>query len=143
MAPADSLSTPVPDAAASPAPGSFYEAVGGSGALREAVDRFYARILADPSLNARFEGVDLARLKRHQALLLAQVLGGPADYDGRSLADAHAGMDISLGEYTRVGEHLTGVLGELGVGDDVMAAVSSTLAAVQPDIVPAGAAGRS
>jgi hemoglobin len=154
MAPADLPSTS-PDDTAAPAGrgpgaeaeprddgaprGALYEAAGGAGGLREAVDRFYGRVLADPVVAGRFEGVDMARLKRHQALLLAKVLGGPDEYDGRSLGDSHAGMGIAEGEYARVGEHLTTVLAELGAGEDVLAAVAATLAAVQPEIVTAGA----
>ncbi len=154
MAPADDASTtpdgaPTADGTIPPAadrpggddrPATFYAAVGGAAALAEAVERFYARILADPMLAGRFEGVDMPRLKRHQALLLAQVLGGPQEYGGRPLGEAHAGMGISGAEYARVGEHLTGVLEELGVGADVLAAVSATLTAVEPEIVGSGAA---
>ena len=122
---------------------SYYDALGGAPALREAVERFYARVLADPQLAPRFVGVDMARLKRHQALLLSQVLGGPQEYDGRSLADAHAGMAITPDEYALVGAHLTDVLTELGAGGEVIAAVGDTLTMVEPDIVTAGSSGVS
>jgi hemoglobin len=122
---------------------SVYEALGGASALREAVERFYGRVLADPQLAPRFVGVDLTRLKCHQALLLSQALGGPQDYDGRSMAEAHAGMAITPDEYARVGSHLVDVLAELDAGADVIVAVRDTLVTVQPDIVAAGAPGRS
>lgn len=119
--------------------GSYYAAIGGAAAVREAVDRFYARVLADEALSGYFTGVDMSRLKRHQALLLAQVLGGPQEYDGRSLAEAHAGLEISDQDYGRVVEHLTGVLRGLGVADDVLVAVADTLLSVQADVATARA----
>jgi hemoglobin len=64
------------DTAGSPAM-TLYESLGGSGPLKIAVDRFYVAVTEDPQLVHSFEGRDLARLKRHQVLLLSQVLGGP------------------------------------------------------------------
>jgi hemoglobin len=121
-------------------PVSFYDQVGGSAGVREAVDRFYVRVLADPALAGYFQGVDLARLKRHQALLLAQVLGGPTEYTGRTLAAAHNGMGISRLDFRRVAEHLLETLRSLQISDEVISAVDQTLAQVEPDIVMAGSA---
>lgn len=74
---------------------SDYDLVGGGSAVSAVVNDFYERVLRDPQLAPYFEGIDLARLKRHQVLLISQVLGGPADYDGRPLDQAHAGLGIS------------------------------------------------
>ena len=64
---------------------SDYQAVGGGPAVKAVVEDFYARVLHDPQLAPFFIGVDLPRLKRHQALLVTKVLGGPDGYTGRSL----------------------------------------------------------
>jgi hemoglobin len=117
------------------APGSHYERVGGAPALREAVDRFYTRVLADAELAPYFEGVNVAELKRHQVLLLSQVLGGPQAYDGRELGAAHAGLGITTGHYALVVGHLVAVFQELGVPEDVIAAAGEVVASVEPDIV--------
>jgi hemoglobin len=114
---------------------SDYAAIGGATAVREAVDRFYARVLADPDLVGYFDGVDLAQLKRHQALLLTELLGGPAGYRGRDLATAHAKLAITEAHFTKVGAHLLGALGEAGADERVVAAVGERLAAVADQIV--------
>ena len=49
-----------------------YEAIGGGPAVRMVVDDFYQRVLADPELAHYFNGIDMTRLKRHQALLSAR-----------------------------------------------------------------------
>ena len=85
-------------AASFPHAASDYEKIGGGPAVRAVVDRFYELILADDQLVGFFEGTDLSTLKRHQVLLISQVLGGPANYDGRDLRDAHAGLGPELGE---------------------------------------------
>jgi hemoglobin len=118
----------------------MFDAIGGAESVRVAVDRFYQAVLGDETLSHYFAGVDLGRLKRHQALLITQLLGGPQEYDGRSLGEAHGGLGITGPDFERVGEHLLGTLAGLGVGDDVLAAMSGTLGAVRGDIVTADAA---
>ena len=106
---------------------SLYERLGGGSAIRSVVDRFYELVLVDPVLRPFFAGVDLARLRRHQALFISQVAGGPADYDGREMVVAHAGRGIDDDAFDRVATHLAESLREHGVRpaeiDEVVAAV--------------------
>jgi hemoglobin len=117
------------------APASHYDRLGGAPTIREAVDRFYALVLADPDLAPYFEGRDIAGIKRHQVLLLSQVLGGPASYDGRELAEAHRGLGITDAHYDKVVAHLVSVLVELGADDEALAAAGTVVAGVKADVV--------
>lgn len=121
-------------------PMSHYDRMGGAPTIREAVDRFYELVLADAELAPYFTDTDLAQVKRHQVLLLSQVLGGPTAYDGRALGDAHRGLGITELHYDKVVDHLVGVLVDLGADDEAIAAAGSVIAAVKPDIVESGAA---
>lgn len=112
-----------------------YERIGGGEAVRQVVDRFYQLVLADPTLTGYFADVDMVRLKRHQALLIAQVLGGPFEYDGRELADAHRGKGITKADFDRVVVHLGTALGEAGVPRDILERVYTVLGGTQPAIV--------
>ncbi|MCP2328523.1 hemoglobin [Hamadaea flava] len=112
-----------------------FELIGGAPAVREAVRRFYDRLVADPELAGFFSGVDLATLKRHQVDLLSMVLGGPSNYTGRDLGEAHAHLAIDSQAYAKVGGHLVAVLAELGVPEHVIASVTETLTSVSPQIV--------
>jgi hemoglobin len=112
-----------------------YERVGGGPAVAEVVRRFYELVLADPQLQHYFVDVDMTRLKRHQVLLVSQVLGGPAEYDGRDLAEAHAGLNIGNDDFGRVVQHLTAALEESGVDSDIIGRVGAALAGTAPDIV--------
>jgi hemoglobin len=117
---------------------SDYERVGGAPAIRHVVQRFYELILADPQLAPFFEGVDMPRLKRHQVLLISQVLGGPAEYDGRDLHEAHAHLRIGSEDFGRVVTHLVAALREANVDDDIIDRVGNALAAHEKDVVTAG-----
>ena len=110
-------------------------AVGGTPGIREAVERLYARLVADPSVSHYFEGVDMPRLKRHQVLLLTQLLGGPARYLGRDLAQAHAGLRVTSRDYRCVIDHLVAVLAELEVETSTILTINSTLLGFESDVV--------
>jgi hemoglobin len=112
-----------------------YERVGGAEPIRHVVERFYQLVLGDPALAGYFGGVDMARLKRHQALLIAQVLGGPAEYDGRELVDAHRGKGITKTDFDRVVVHLATALAEAGVPIDIIDRVHDALGGTQAAIV--------
>lgn len=114
---------------------SDYERVGGGAAIRMVVDRFYELVLDDESLASYFAGTDLPRLKRHQVLLISQVLGGPANYDGRDLQEAHAGLDISRAHFGLVVSYLAQALAEAGVDREIIDRVAATLAATEDDVV--------
>jgi hemoglobin len=85
---------------------SDYEAVGGGPAVSAVVNDFYERVLGDPQLAPYFEDVDMARLKRHQVLLVTKVLGGPDNYNGRPLDEAHEGLGIDSDDFNKVVGHL-------------------------------------
>lgn len=114
---------------------SDYQAVGGGPAVKVVVDDFYQRVLADPQLADYFDGVDMPRLKRHQALLVGKVLGGPADYDGRSLREAHLGLGVTKDHFDLVVGHLAGALQDAGVPDDIVGRAGAAVVATEPHIV--------
>jgi hemoglobin len=116
---------------------SDYERIGGGDAVRQVVGRFYELVLADPELADYFVGSDLVRLKRHQALLISQVLGGPAEYDGRALGAAHRGMGISSEDFGRVVVHLVSALREARVAEDIIGRVGDVLGGTKAEIVEA------
>ncbi|HLI01304.1 MAG TPA: group 1 truncated hemoglobin [Acidimicrobiales bacterium] len=118
---------------------SIYDQIGGAPSVTAAVDRFYDKVLADPSLSGYFAGTDLARLKGHQRAFLSAALGGPDMYAGRDMAAAHAGLDITEGAFDAVVRHLVATLTELQVPSDVIEAVGGKLAPLAPQIVSARA----
>ncbi|MEV0005209.1 group 1 truncated hemoglobin [Micromonospora sp. NPDC050980] len=119
-------------------PISHYERIGGAAAVRAAVELFYGKVLADGDLAGYFAGVDMAEQRRHMALMLAVVLGGPNEYAGRGLAEAHQPSDVAGAHYARVGEHLTATFVELGAPAEVIADVQVVLGQVREQVVSAG-----
>lgn len=91
-----------------------YDVVGPD-SIRTAVDQFYSGVIADPDLAGFFTLKDIERLKRHQAMLIGQLWGGPVEFPIKALADAHADLNITPGVYWKVVGHLMVVLTRLDV----------------------------
>jgi hemoglobin len=132
------MSPPPGDDAASSAAESHYQRIGGAPSIKAAVRLFYDRVLADPDLVGYFEKVEMEEQRRHMVLMLTAVLGGPNNYTGRDLAEAHQPLLIPAEHYAKVGVHLIATLTELGVPEDIRADVRTVLAQVQDQVVAAG-----
>jgi hemoglobin len=112
-------------------------AIGGQPAVMAAVEEFYRRVLADPTLAPYFAGIPLQRLKGHQAAFFAMALGGPARYRGRSMQEAHAGHGITDADFDRVAGHLVATLAALGVDGGTISRIVGHVAPLRAEIVEA------
>ena len=112
-----------------------YEALGAHPGIRRAVDQFYERIAADPSLTRFFAGADLDRLRAHQVELLAAAVGGPGRYTGREMSHAHRGLHITDAAFDRVLGHLNATLVDVGADERTIRQVLRALSQMRLDIV--------
>ena len=118
-------------------PPTLYERLGAENGIRAAVDQFYDRVLADPTLAPYFEGIDMGALRRHQFEMLSAATGGPQQYTGRDMAAAHAGRDITGSAFDSVVGHLVATLQSVGADDDSIGQVGAALTPLRSDIVTA------
>lgn len=116
---------------------SDFERMGGGPAVRTVVDRCYQLVLADEDLAVFFEGADMAELKRDLAVLISQVLGGPADH-GRDLRRGYAGLAMARDDYLKVMSYLVQTMVEVRVEPAIIGRVGDALAATKQDVVTAG-----
>ncbi|WP_182908913.1 group 1 truncated hemoglobin [Microbispora sp. H13382] len=120
--------------------GSIFDRIGGSDAVAAVVDVFYARVVADPMLRGYFADVDMAKLKAHQRSFVAAALGGPQEYRGKSMGEAHAGLGITAEEFGQVVLHLTGALESCGVDAETIGSIAGALAPLREQIVESAVA---
>lgn len=116
---------------------TLFDRLGGRDAINAAVDIFYEKVLADPSINRFFENVDMAKQRAKQKAFLAYAFGGPTSYTGKDLSAAHAPLvadGLNDSHFDAVAGHLQATLEELGVPQEligeVMAIAGSTRDAV-------------
>ena len=116
---------------------TLYEALGAQDGIRGAVDDFYERVVADPALADHFTGVDMISLRRHQTDMLVTATGGPQQYTGQAIAEAHHGLNITNGSFDKVVGHLGATLVAAGASDESIGAVVATLSPLRSSIVSA------
>jgi hemoglobin len=119
----------------------IYELIGGASAVSAAVEAFYARVLADPSLKGFFVKSDMKRLKARQIQFLTTALGGPALYQGPDMKKAHAHLAIEQKHFDAVAGHLVATLKALGVAEHPINQIVAAVAPLASQIVNTKSAG--
>jgi hemoglobin len=123
---------------------SLFERIGGEAAMMAAVDGFYRRVTADPLLAPFFAALDMQAQTKKQLAFMTWALGGPSEYRGRPLGDAHRHMvrerGLSDRHFDAVAAHLAATLQELAVPapliDEAMGIVASTRQSVLGPAAP-------
>lgn len=89
---------------------TLYERLGGQAAIVAVVGDGLGYISSDTRINARFVGVDIAKLQKNLVDLVCVNTGGPCKYTGRSMADSHDGMNVTDAEFDALAEDLVRAL---------------------------------
>jgi hemoglobin len=131
-------SAPSDTPSSAPAAPTLYQRLGGREAIKQVVDDFVANLAADPRVNARFKGLDAAKMAKLQTDLADQicdVTGGPCAYLGRDMKTVHAGMKITEAEWNATVEDLVKTLNKFKVGPKEQQELLSALGGMKKDIV--------
>jgi len=113
----------------------LYERIGAQDGIAAVVDGFLGKVGADDRVNGRFANTDMPKLR---ALLIEQVCeatGGPCTYSGKSMLDAHKGMNITEDEFGIIAAHFAGAMSDAGVSADDNGIIMGVLAGMHDDIV--------
>jgi hemoglobin len=93
-----------PSAAAAPAPApaaaTLYGELGGTEGITKVVDLFLARINGDARINTLFAKTDHNDLRRLVIEQLCEGSGGPCKYTGRSMEEAHSGLNLTNADFS-------------------------------------------
>ncbi len=117
---------------------SLFEKIGGREAVNAAVDVFYKKVLADDRINKFFVGIDMDAQRRKQIIFLTYAFGGPNNYDGKSMRDAHAKLveqGLNDSHFDAVVENLGATLKELGVADELIQEAAGIAETTRNDIL--------
>ena len=101
---------------------SLFERLGGSSGINALVQDIVALHMENPVIGARFrpylETPDkLDATKKHLCAFLEAGSGGTAQYGGRSMKDAHRGMNINEAEYMAAIDDILAALRQRGIDD--------------------------
>ncbi|WP_337188445.1 group 1 truncated hemoglobin [Phenylobacterium sp.] len=117
---------------------SLYERIGGTAAVKAAVDIFYDKVLADGRIAHFFQGVDMDAQRRKQRSFLIMAFGGPNTYSGADMRRAHAPLvaqGLNDTHFDAVVENLAATLAQLGVGATEIGEVAVVAESVRDDVL--------
>ncbi|UPW00512.1 group 1 truncated hemoglobin [Halorussus gelatinilyticus] len=114
---------------------TLYHRLGGEEQISSIVDEFYQRVLSDESVAHFFDDVDMAAQRAHQTQFLSAVAGGPVEYDGEEMREAHAGLGLESKHFRAIATHLDATLREFDVSDGARDEIMSEVAALEDDVL--------
>ena len=114
---------------------TIYRDIGGRDAVEAVVDDFYERVLADEQLAPYFDGMDMDELHSHQVQFISAVAGGPVEYSGANMREAHAHLGIEETDFDLVGRYLQAALEENGVDEENIEAIMSEVVALKEPVL--------
>jgi hemoglobin len=114
---------------------SLYERLGGRPAIAAIVDQFYERVLRDLELVVFFGGTGFEKQRKHMVAFFIRLLGGPDEYVGQSLREAHRGMGIEERHFVRLVCHLQSSLESAGVELEDLHEIMSVAMSFQDDVL--------
>jgi len=118
----------------------LYLRLGGPEGIASLVDDIVVAHMENPTIKARFlpvlsDPARLAVIKQHTCQFLEMGGGGPAKYEGRSMRDAHRGMNISPEEYMAAIDDILLVLRTHGIDEQTQKDVLAIAYSLKPEIL--------
>ncbi len=114
---------------------SLYDRLGGKPAITAVVDDFIGNVAGDSRINQRFAGANIPRLKTMLVDQICQATGGPCTYTGKSMVEAHKGMNIEDADFTALVEDLVKSLDKFKVPAQEKNELLGALGGMKPQIV--------
>lgn len=103
--------------------------------MAAAVDIFYNKVLADDRIKHFFDKVDMNKQRAKQMMFMMYAFGGPEEYKGRNMYDAHHGLHLTDEHFNAVAECFVSTLKELGVESDLIDDAVKVVATTHDDVV--------
>ncbi|HYT12153.1 MAG TPA: group 1 truncated hemoglobin [Candidatus Nitrosopolaris sp.] len=114
---------------------SLFERLGGIDAITAVVEDFRDRVAGDDRINLKFARTDLGRLRKMLIDQVCEATGGPCQYRGRSMKEAHAAMKVTKGEFNALVDDLVATLNQFKVPSAEQDELLAILGPLQSDIV--------
>ncbi len=120
--------------------GTLYQRLGGQEGIASIVEDIVAAHMENPVVGPRFrpyaeDPARLDELKDHLRKFLAQGSGGPEAYRGRTMPEAHRGMNVSVAEYMAAVDDIMAALDKNDVGESARKDVLAITYALKDEIV--------
>jgi hemoglobin len=126
---------------AGPAPQTYtgkdalYQELGRSEGITKVVDLFFQRINADARINTLFRNVDHNDLRRLVIEQICAASGGPCTYTGRSMEEAHSGLNLTNKDFDNFVGDLVTAMDEAKVPKSTQKKLLAIFGPMRPQVV--------
>ena len=103
--------------AASPAfaQDTLFADMGGQAGIDRIVDASVENYLADPRISKIFDESNMDRVRAQFKVQFCQIAGGPCEYKGHGMAEAHKGLRLTNADFNAVVEDLQAAMDKVGI----------------------------
>lgn len=122
-------------ACASTPKSTLYQQFGERAGIEALVEDLLVRILEDPRINAGFAEVDLVNLNDRLVEQICVEVGGPCTYTGRTMAESHAALAVTEGDFNALVEDLIDAMDARGIPRRAQNRLLARLAPMHGEIV--------
>ena len=113
----------------------LYKDLGGLEKITAFTRDFVGLIVKDERIGHFFTGVNTSRLTRMLTAQFIELSGGPAAYKGREMAETHADLGVTVGDFNRLTEILQIAMDQNGVPYSTQNRLVGLLASMRRDVV--------
>lgn len=94
---------------------SLYDEIGGHKTLNTIYGVAITRIYTDPVIGHYFKGVPKKHLRDQLVLQTCELIGGPCEYDGKTMVESHKDLNIKEREFYILVEYVQGAMRDVGL----------------------------
>lgn len=114
---------------------TLYQRLGGAPGVEAVVDATLKQVHGDLRINIFFENTDLPDLRRLLIEQICAATGGPCTYTGRSMEEAHSGMNLTDKDFDIFVEDLIAAMTEVGVAPALQQELLALFGPMRPQVV--------
>ncbi|MQX52034.1 group I truncated hemoglobin [Alcanivorax sediminis] len=116
---------------------SLYERMGGRNGIRAITEKAVANHFSNPVISTRFTNAHMSQKEMVASAteFFCTGLSGVETYEGKSMPDAHAGMNITAAELVAALDDILDAMKSEGLGDLEQAEVLKILYDMKPEIL--------
>lgn len=114
---------------------TLYDSLGGQPGVERIARNAVAIYLTDPRIREDFDNINPDRIRTRLAEQICQLAAGPCTYHGRSMRDAHAGLEVTEAKFNAVAEGMQTAMRQAGIPYWTQNRLMALLAPMHRDIV--------